>query len=453
METAGLFPVPRTMGSFVILITILAFFAGILRNELTLILLGTVFLAILVYSYLGVFLLGLLHHLSIRTLSLVISPEAVPAGSEGELYVRTGSPAAEYIRPDGSTTGKIRLFRLPAILVRCELCLETADGRVIRHYINPGVGKYSRFPVKERGAYFGKHDSFVVFDALGFFRLSLPIRQNEGARLLSLPHPREEHISLSVRSGGTEQRNDPNYRKSDELTDHRPYVPGDDPRRINWKLYGHAPMGELFVREGESRPPPHSRLLILLDTEADSSLYTPDEARHAVDLLCETALAAALDFSTRGMDIFIGCTSCCPSLAGNDQNNSLDNTPLNTADFAQALAHPYAVIRKADADLPKAELPKTPRDRAVLIIALPRTLSQTPPRTTSQIQPDSSALDRFLKKREAGQELDIIFLYGAQSRRAGELEACAGICVNFYNGKQGIYAKKLAVAGRKEEMQ
>ena len=452
METAGLFPIPRTMGSFIILITILAFLAGALKNELALSLLGTVFLTVLVYCYLGVFFLGLLHRRKIRTLSLVISPETVPIGGEGELYVKSSSQVA----------GKGHIFRLPAIFARCELCLKTADSRVIRHYINIGKEKYVRFPVKERGAYFsGLHsaadfspeaehgsavyDSFVVFDALGFFRLSLPIQQSEGVRLLVLPHPGEEPVSIFPRAGGTEQRNEPHYRKSDELTDHRPYVPGDDPRRINWKLYGHTPMGELFVREGESQPPPHSRLLILLDTEADSSLYTLDEARRAVDLLCETALAAALEFTAQGMDILIAHTS----LRTVPDNNPV-NAPLNAAEPAIALAWPAAIAwpRPVNAELPRIVVPRinlpeanfahASRDRAVLILTLPRALFRT--------QAGSSALDLFLKHREARQEVDILFLYDAHSPRAAELENSAGSCVNLYNGKQGIHAKKSAAA-------
>ncbi|MCL2319136.1 MAG: DUF58 domain-containing protein [Treponema sp.] len=447
---ARLFPVPRTLGSFAILITILAFIAGWARNELALTLLGTVFLATLGYCYLGVLFLGLLHRRKAMALSMVIAAETVNAGKDGELVIKTGSgegPKANWF------------WRLPAILVRCELCLSTRDGRVIRHYADPGFENYSRFTVKERGAYYselqsGSGDRFTVFDAPGFFRFSLPLPGSENARLLALPRPSDDPLSIALSSGGVEQRTEPHYRKSDELTDHRPYIPGDDPRRINWKLYSHAPLGDLFVREGEPEPPPRSRLLILIDTEAESALYSADEARRAVDLLCENALAVALDFSSLGMDILIGYTG--GSISGGKE----ESAPLDAGELAAALAFPAAIYRSAGtAELPRTDLPganldlrradlrranldlpPAPGDRAVLILALPRTSA------------DTSALDRFLKKREPKQETDIVFLYNPLDSRAAELEDSARVCVNLYNGKAGIHAVKAAVlaAGEKK---
>ena len=407
-DRTGLLPIPRTLGSFVILITVLALTAGRIRNELILTLLGTVFLIVLAYCFTGIFFLGLLQRRKLRSLSMQILTKTV--SGEGELCIRAGA----------------RFWSLPPILVRCELCLKTRDGRVIRHYASPGIGQYSKFPVKERGAYYGEFDNVVIFDAAGLFRLSLPVQQNKSARLLAFPHPAEKAVSLSLNGGGTRQRNEDHFRKSDELTDHRPYIPGDDPRRINWKLYSHAPLGELFVRQGEPRPPPHSRLLILIDTEADLSLYSLDEGRRAVDLLCENALSAALEFSALGMDILIGCTG----------GKIIGGNPLNAAEFACALAWPAALFMPG-ADLPRAYMPRAPQDRGVLIFALPRTFA--PDGSAA----NSSALDRFIKDCEAGQETDIVFLYDAQSRRAAELEDAAMACVNFYNGRPGVHAKRV----------
>ena len=418
-RAGGIFPVPRPLGFFVILVTVLAFIAGWLRNELALTLLGTVFLIMLVYCFLGILLLFLFHRRKAKTLSMVIVPETVSTGKEGELFIKAGG---------GDSPKGRRFWRLPAILIRCELFLTTRDGRVIHHYADPDFENYSRFPVKERGAYYSapEYDRFVILDAAGFFRFSLPLPRNDNPRLLALPLPAEEAVRLSLHSGGTEQRNEPHYRKSDELTDHRPYIPGDDPRRINWKLYSHAPLGDLFVREGESEPPPHSRLLILIDTEADLSLYTIDEARRAVDLLCENALAAALEFSAQGMDIHIGCTG--GKIAGDKTGGAKEESgPLNAAELAAALAWPAAVPAGTLNDLPNA-----PMDRGVIILALPRTSS-------------SSSMDRFLKKREGRLSTDIVFLYNAESKRAAELEAAARVCVNLYNGKSGIHAVKAAI--------
>ena len=447
---AGVLPIPRTLGSFIILVMLLAFTAGKLRNELALTLLGTVFLTILAYCFFGVFFLGILHRRKARLFSMAVVSETVSAGKEGELLIKTRG---------GAPLKKNQFWKFPAILIRCEFRIETKDGRVIRHYTDPGIETYSRFPVNERGAYYGDNDKLVIFDAPGFFRLSLPVGnpgpaephdhapQGGTPRLLAFPRPVEESIRLPLKSGGTEQRTEPHYRKSDELTDHRPYVPGDDPRRINWKLYGHAPLGELFVREGEPEPPPRSRLLILLDTEADQALYTVDEGRRAVDLLCESALAAALEFSAQGMDILIGYTG------GKISGGKEESGPLNAAELASALAWPAAIFTPGPAKAAdnkkrkiaepheaafRAVLPKAPDGMAVLIMALPRSSA------------GSSALDLFLKDREAGQSADIVFLYDAESRRAPELEENAVFCVNLYNRKSGIHAEKIALKAARE---
>ena len=438
------------MGSFTMLITAMAFIAGALRNELALTLFGTVFLTILVYCFLSVFVMGLIHRKRGQTLSMTINTNIVDVGKEGELSLKN---------EDGEAPGKNSFWGLPAVLVRCELCLATRDGRVIRHYVNPGVDNYSKFSVKERGAYFsdvrsGQFDRFVVFDAPGFFRLSFPMIQAPSPRLLAVPSPAEEIIPFSPKSGGAEQRYEPHYLKSDELTDHRPYVPGDDPRRINWKLYGHAPLGELFVREGEPEPPPHSRLLLLIDTEADRSLFTLNEARRAVDQLCEYALAAAIEFSNHGMDILIGYTGgnyvgskfAGSNFAGGNVSaggiigGREEGVPLNAAELAAALAMP-ATVMSAAASTPTAYLPTAPGDRSVLILALPRTSSE------------ASALDAFLTNHSAGRTAsfestasagtDIFFIYNAG--RAAEMEEAARTCVNMYNRCSGVRSEKIAV--------
>ena len=414
------------MGFFTLLVTVLAFAAGSLRNELALTLLGTVFITILAYCFLGVFFMGLIHRRRGVSLSMTICSESICVGKQGELLIKTST---------GDVPPKNYFWRLPAILVRCELCLETKDGRVIRHFADPCYENYSVFFVRERGAYYGEFDSFVIMDAPGFFRLSFPIQQSASPRLLALPAPAEELIPISLRSGGTEQRSEPHYRKSDELTDHRPYVPGDDPRRINWKLYSHAPLGELFVREGEPEPPPHTRLLILIDTEADKSLFTFDESRRAVDMLCENALAAALEFSGHGTDILIGYTG--GKIIGGQEESS----PLNAADLSSALALPAAIKWPVSSGvLPRAYLPAAPMDRSVLVFALPRESAEP------------SALDDFLKNRassfgsvasfgsEASPATDIVFITGP------ELDETAGICVNIYNRKPGVRAAKAVIS-------
>ena len=413
------------MGFFIILITILAFMAGWLRGELALLLLGTVFLIILSYCFLVVFLSGLIYRRKGQALSMVINPETVSLGNKAELCLQTKS---------GFPPEKNSFFRLPMVLIRCELRLGTKDGRVIRQFADPGKENNYSFQVNERGAYYsnivsGQGDRFVISDIPGFFNISLPLKQNEDTRLLAVPAPAEEPLSLSLRSGGSEEKPEPHYHKNDDFTNHRPYIPGDDPRRINWKLYSHAPLGDLFVREGEPEHPLYSRLLILVDTEVDTSLFTVDAGRCAVDVLCEIALALALEYKARGMDIHIAYTG------GRIINGN------GAGEIAAALAQPFAIFQNGGsrvelplAEMPRAEMPSAPKDTTILILALPRTFV------------DISALESFIKQRVEKQAADIVFFYNA------ETEDAAGSCVNLYNRRSGIRAAKIpAPLGLKAE--
>jgi hypothetical protein len=337
----------------------------------------------------------------------------IPAGKKAEIIL------------DRDKAGPGRFFSLPGFMIRYELLLTTRDGREIRHLFDPDRGSgVSSFPVPERGAYYGPKDRFFIGDILGLFRYCLPLPQDESPRILALPQAAAESIPAHIESGGDSQRQDTQYRRSDNLIDHRPYVPGDDPRRINWKLYGHAPSSELFVREGEREPPPHSRLLILVETMTDPALYDGTSARRAVDLLCENALAIALEYRRRGMDLSIGYTGGV--IVEGDP-------PELAAALAYPAAYPGAAAGKfkgqvSGASGDRMELPEPPADRSVLVLALPRTLA-------------GGALDRFLKKRsQPGTPVDLAFLYDDALAEAAET------CIRLYR-RGGVHARQIRLGG------
>ncbi|MDR3334438.1 MAG: DUF58 domain-containing protein [Treponema sp.] len=390
-------PFMRSMGVFILLLALLAFAAGYIRNELALILIGAVLLAVLVYCFAAVQVLSLIHRKKAHSLSTRILTKEVSVGTEGMLFCSSG--------PDWASK---RFFRLPGILIRYEVRLFTKDGRLIHHLFDPDflTKGISSFAVPERGAYYSSADEVAIFDALGLFRRAFRIPQDQSPRLLGVPKAAETAIPVTIRSGGSEQRRAVNYLRTDNLIDHRPYIPGDDPRRINWKLYGHA--GDLFVREGEPEPPPHSRLLIMVDTQRDPALYTTEAGRHGVDLLCKNALAAALEYRDRNMDITIGYTG--GDLKGGTQ-----------AELAAALAYPAALSIRAP-----EEFPPSPEDLGILILALPRSGSE------------STALDRFLKKRDAHQQVDIVFLYQGE-----QFDSAAETCISIYGQKGGVHARRI----------
>jgi uncharacterized protein (DUF58 family) len=392
----GILPLPRFLGGAAGVIALSAFAAGSLRKELVLTLIHSVFLAVLAYTFLGVLILAALHKKRARTLSARLAARNVSPGNRGELLLkRAGS-------------GEARFFRFPGILIRYELRLATRDGRRIRHIFDPDTPEERSFLVRERGAYYGADDGFIVADCLGFFRAALPLPREGSPRLLAPPAPAAVPLPVYIQSGGSAHRAEPHFRRTDDLTDHRPYIPGDDPRRINWKLYGHG--GDLFVREGEPEPPPHSRLVILVDTQADPTLFTPESARSAVDLLCENALALALECLAHGMDVLTGYTG--GGLRGG-----------SAAELAEALAYPAALPLSSGEELPE------PEGRGILLLALPRDSGE------------NAALDRFLRKQGGSRPVDLVFLYPGEA-----LDGAAETCVRGYRQKAGLHARRLRLS-------
>jgi uncharacterized protein (DUF58 family) len=429
----------RSVGLFVLLLIVLSFIAGAVRKELVLTLAGTAFLAAWAYCLVMTLLLALIHKRRAPDFFASIDPPEINAGEE----VRLGF-------------GRGRFPGLPGVLIRCRLVLETGDGRFIRHDFDPAARTGGdSLAVKKRGAYFSGCDEFAVFDALGFFRFAWLIPRHEECRLLVRPRAAAAAPFVKAPPGGARRRPDPNFQRGDNLIDHRPYVPGDDPRRINWKLYGHG--GELFVRQGEPEPPPRSNIFIFIDTQADGSLFSAELAADAVDLLCENALSSGLAFFDSGMDVQAGWTGETKIRGASGRAELAAVLALPAAlplPFTGDPARPgalfpakppagQAMMRKYGGRERYVQfeppLPEVPADRGILIFALPRAWTE------------SSALDRFLKNaanrgRNSKQTIELLFLYsgewmkGDAARSGGNIEAAAVTCVSLYSRREGIRA-------------
>jgi hypothetical protein len=404
------------MGIFVLLIIVLAFAVGALRQALALVLAGAAFFLPWAYCLCMTLFLTLIHYRRARRAFIRVSPREVTVG---------GSAEAVYSEGDTVSVGAIRILQVPGIVVRCRLLLDTRDGRRIRYDFNPADASTAQFfAVEKRGAYFTSHDEFAIFDTLGFFRFAWRLPAETDARLLASPCAAEEQPSIKARAGESNLSPEFSFQRTDNFIDHRPYVPGDDPRRINWKLYGHG--GGLFVREGEREPPPHSNIVILIDTEFDPRLYSASAARRGVDILCENALSAANACAESGMDLRIGYTGG-PIREGN----------------AAALAWPAALPLASSAGLPPV-----PDDRGILILALTRSCGK-------ENVASNSALDRFLQNN-AGRPVDLLFFCGdfiddnvgdnhhtivyRAALLAAERFPIAEFCAASYNQRPGVRA-------------
>jgi uncharacterized protein (DUF58 family) len=397
-------PLPRPLALLLTLVAALSTLAGFKQGELVTILLGAVLSVVLAYTFAASLILALIHRRRAGRLSLRMAPEAAASGRPGTLLLNR----------DGAE-GKF--FRLPGILVRCETVLRTADNRRLELVFDPDRLDHHTFPftVPLRGAYSGQEDRFLVMDILGLFRAATGLPSEAGARLLSMPEAAETPLLLETGGGGDDQRAGTTWTRTDNFIDHRPYTPGDDPRRINWKLYGHS--GDLFIREGEREPPPHSRLMVLIDTQYDPRLYSPEAGSRGVDLLCENALALIAEYQRRGMDLSLGYTGGSVRAAG------------TLAEYAALLAYPAARSLKEAGDLPAAGGAKR-----VLALALPREDGR-PGSVRTERGSAETGLDRFLRGRGRELATDLVFFWNGE-----HLAEAADTCAAHYAKKPGVRA-------------
>ncbi len=114
-----------------------------------------------------------------------------------------------------------------------------------------------------RGRYFYKRQYLNIRDFAGFFAAAYT-----QPPCLSVPYivvqpviPPQKTIFPDLRSRAVNDL--PSQERTHELYESRPYFPGDDPRKIHWKLYAHT--NTLSIKLGAFEPPPVKRLAIYIE--------------------------------------------------------------------------------------------------------------------------------------------------------------------------------------------
>ena len=114
-----------------------------------------------------------------------------------------------------------------------------------------------------RGRYFYKRQYLNIRDFAGFFAVSFM-----QPPCLSVPYivvqpviPPQKTVFPDLRSRTVNDL--PSQERTSELYESRPYFPGDDPRKIHWKLYAHT--NTLSIKLGAFEPPPVKRLTIYIE--------------------------------------------------------------------------------------------------------------------------------------------------------------------------------------------
>lgn len=166
-------------------------------------------------------------------------------------------------------------------------------------FIKNGAGEGETLPAG-RGRYEGV-SSLEVADIFSLVRFSLPV--SNSINLFVRPGAgRFRNVKPNARSGGTEKRLPRGSITGEDFFDTRKYLPGDDVKRIHWKVYAHT--GELFMRIQERLPPPAAKCLILLDPLPPPA-RTTEGLLLASDVMAKNALSLSLLLFDKGYKVSI----------------------------------------------------------------------------------------------------------------------------------------------------
>ncbi len=292
---------PRGLAILLIACAVLA--VGVARADLAGLFWGSSFLLYTLYALLA----GHLFRLSLRRRRISLPEDALridlqaaglEPGEDSEAVVSSQLP---------------RAFP-PGFSVHLSLPLSWHERRIdgIRARL-PGGSQVTRvsFRAGYRGAYAGSAAVLEAHDVLGLTAHREHFPRQDSLVVFPGSRPGREMANL-VEQTDEAAADSRRRRRSEELLEARKYYPGDDVRRLNWKVFAH--LDELFLRVGEEVPPPESRILFVLDTTSNP-LVPRKAAADYLDLLVESCASIMDGLVSRGLEVMLsspGSRECRP---------------------------------------------------------------------------------------------------------------------------------------------
>jgi uncharacterized protein (DUF58 family) len=265
---------------------------GILRSDLAALFWGSSFLLYAAYAICASHLL----RLSLRrrraadpdALSIILPSGGISPGQPAEARLNARLPRAF---PPGFAVR----FSLP--LSWQERNIDSVAARLER-----GTNRKSiEFMAAHRGHYASQEAILEARDVLGFARNRLGVPLAESVTVYPSLKPAEE-MALHMEQADDSALFARRRRRSEELLETRKYYPGDDVRRLNWKVFAH--LNELLLRVGEEVPPPESRILFVLDCTSNP-LLPPRGAADYLDGLVEACASLMVSLMSRRIDVML----------------------------------------------------------------------------------------------------------------------------------------------------
>lgn len=289
---------PLTLrGLLMLVLSLAALVEGILRTDMAGLFWGSSFLLIVAYAVAGNAFTRALSSRGRKNpgfLEVHLPVSVLSPGEEAEAHVAVSMPRA----------------LLPGFSVIFSLPLSWQERRIetVRAVLSPGANSLVvRFRPEKRGSYAAKSAMIEVRDILGFSSASVSIPLEESVNVFP-DIPREARPLRPAEEGGDSIRFSAHRRRSEELLEVRKYFPGDDIRKLNWKVFAH--LNELFLRIGEETPPPESRFLFVLDAADNPGVPRKIRADYLDGLVeaCASAMSVTL---AQGAEVFFVATGPC----------------------------------------------------------------------------------------------------------------------------------------------
>ena len=114
-----------------------------------------------------------------------------------------------------------------------------------------------------RGRYFYRQQYLVLKDLCGFFAVQLMQPRSVSRVYTVAPRLQPFEAGSPPELSAHTAQDVPQLERTAELYESRPYFPGDDPRKIHWKLYAHT--GGLSIKLGAFEPPPVKHVSIYIE--------------------------------------------------------------------------------------------------------------------------------------------------------------------------------------------
>ncbi|HSV55850.1 MAG TPA: DUF58 domain-containing protein [Magnetospirillaceae bacterium] len=268
--------------------------AGILRAELGSLLGGSGLAAAVLLAFLGVLREG-----RRQRRALDLDPEAVSVRMlQGARESETGFSASFRTANRG-----IPLPIFPGTSAWAEVRLRSASGRKAEGAAAlpaPGDEADAIVPGALRRGVFRGPALLASGDAFGFWKSVIVL---PGELEAVIPPDASGARSRAPRGAGGERSDLRDLlARGEERFDTRPYLPGDDPRRLHWKLY--ARFGELFVRPGDLSPPPREAVRILVDNGLPDWLRGQASEAY-LDSAASASMGIALTLTERNLAVIL----------------------------------------------------------------------------------------------------------------------------------------------------